>query len=514
MRGRPNFPFDLLALLLSLAAILAAAAVTGDVFEGLPHFEDEFAYSWQAQVFADGRLYLPTPDFPDSFLVPFVVDYQGIRFSKYPPGWSLLLALGVRLGLRAWVNPLLAGLGVWLIYLLGKRIFNAATGLLAAALTVSSPFFLINSGTLLNHPLGLVLSAGLALAWLKAFGVSNQSPRWKPALLAGLLTGALALTRPWTAIGVAIPLSIHALYILWRSDRQKRLSLGIFCLGAVASSSLLFLWQYLLTGNPILNTYTLWWQYDKVGFGAGFGPTPDGHNLEHAFANARRALRIGSNDLFGWGGFSWIFLPFGLWAARRNCKAWLIAGFFPALVFVYLAYFTTPYIIGPRYYYEGLYSLTLISAAGIAFLAGKSLEPVASLMKAGGWRKARALGMTALVAGLVGMNLIFYTPFRLASLHNLYGIGTQNQAPFLTASAQALTPALIIVHADRWMNYGALLDLEDPELDSPFIFAWNMDAETDQKVAKRYPNRAVYHYYPEQPYTFYTNPLPEEGAGQ
>jgi hypothetical protein len=103
---------------------------------------------------------------------------------------------------------------------------------------------------------------------------------------------------------------------------------------------------------------------------------------------------------------------------------------------------------------------------------------------------------------------------RLRSLYNLYGISRQSQAPFLTESARALTPALIIVHSERWMSYGALLDLEDPDLGSPFIFAWNMDDEIDARVAKRYPNRAVYHYYPEQPGIFYTNPLPKGEPGQ
>ena len=102
-------------------------------------------------------------------MVPFVVDYQGERFGKYPPGWPVLLSIAIRLDLRAWINPLLAGLGVWLTYLLGKRIFNDFVGLLAAGLTVASPFFLMNSGSLLSHPFGLVLSASFALGWLEIF---------------------------------------------------------------------------------------------------------------------------------------------------------------------------------------------------------------------------------------------------------------------------------------------------------------------------------------------------------
>ena len=74
-----------------------------------------------------------------------------------------MLAIAIRVGARAWINPLLAGLGVWLTYLLGKRIFSDFVGLLAAGLTVTSPFFLMNSGSLLSHPFGLVLELPIRL---------------------------------------------------------------------------------------------------------------------------------------------------------------------------------------------------------------------------------------------------------------------------------------------------------------------------------------------------------------
>jgi hypothetical protein len=509
MTNRSKKLFNLLAILFSLTAVLAAALVAERVFERLPHFEDEFAYTWQARVFAEGRAYLPTPDYPKSFVVPFVVDYQDRRFSKYPPGWSLLLALGVSLGGGAWVNPLLAGLGTWLTYLLGKRFFNEAVGLLAVGLTLVSPFFLMNSGTLLNHPLGLVLSTGLALAWLKAFTKPLSSHPWRSAAAAALLTGGLAITRPWSAVGIAIPFAIHGLVLLWTGDRSTRLRLVFFGLLAATLSASFLLWQGWLTGDPLLNTYTLWWEYDKTGFGVGYGPMPEGHNLGQAWVNTRHSLDVGARDLFGWGAFSWIFLPFGLWAARRNAKAWLVAGVFPALVFIYLAYFTSPSILGPRYFYEGLYSLTLLSAAGIIFLAGKGqqLKPHA-VVPGIPWQKVRFWGVIALVAVLVGGNLIFYTPQRLGKLHQLYGIGRQNQAPFLTPQAQALAPALFIVHSEKWMSYGALLELENPELNSPFIFAWDMTPEVDAAVAASFPDRSVFHYYPDQPFTFFTAPLP------
>src|SRR5512146_3111683 len=188
---------DRFALLLSLIAVAVAYLVTDRVFERMPHIEDEMAYVWQAQILAQGHhLTLPSPPSKESFLVPFVVDYHGQRFGKYPLGWPAMLAIGIALGARSWVNPLLAGLGVWLTYRLGKQTMGERVGLLAAALTVTSPFVMVNSGSLLSPPLGLVLAAGFTLCWFNSFGDRNRSPRWAYTMGAAVLFGGLVVTRP------------------------------------------------------------------------------------------------------------------------------------------------------------------------------------------------------------------------------------------------------------------------------------------------------------------------------
>ncbi|HSG20770.1 MAG TPA: hypothetical protein VLA31_08385, partial [Burkholderiaceae bacterium] len=71
---------DRLAFLISLLGVLLAVLVTERVFERMAHLEDEMAYVWQAQAISRGYLSLPSPPEPHSFLVPFVVDYNGQRF--------------------------------------------------------------------------------------------------------------------------------------------------------------------------------------------------------------------------------------------------------------------------------------------------------------------------------------------------------------------------------------------------------------------------------------------------
>jgi hypothetical protein len=542
MRRVLGIPLDmLLGLLLSLLAVAAAYVVADRVFERLAHLEDEEAFVWQAQVLARGKLTLPSPPDTGSFLWPFVVDYQGQRFGKYPLGWPLVLSIGERLstlsgfgsarsGLgnaRSWVNPLLAGLGVWLTFLLGRRVFGSVSGLLAAALTITSPFFLMQSGSLLSHPLGLVLSAAFVLAWLDSFNDPGKDAGAQPPgekkkrranILAGLALGGLAITRPWTAIGVALPFALHGLYLLVRGDSSVRKRLLITGSITIAIASLHLVWQWAATGDPFMNLYTLWWPYDKVGFGPGHGVKEAGHTLTKAISHLKHSFKGGFPDLFGWKSFSWIFLPFGLLAVlrqQRRLPALLVAAPFLGLCLVHLAYWVGSYVLGPRYYYEGLFSLTIYSGAGIALLAG---WPISGIRPAapGSWRARIAVPRSVLVSlllvGLVLYNLIGYLPLRLEPLRGLYGISRTHMQPFLSEQAQQLAPALVIVHTQKkWVEYGTLLELQSPFLDSPFIFVFGPKVEDEQAIARSFPERRIIHYYPDEPEKFYSQPRLPEG---
>jgi hypothetical protein len=501
---------DRIALVLSLVTILVTYYITNEYFEALPHIEDEIAYVWQARAVADGDLTKPSPPQAESFLVPFVVDHEGVRFGKYPPGWPALLSIGVRLGIRSLINPLLAGLAVWLTYRLGKKIFSPIVGLIASVLTLTSPFFLMNSGTLLSHSFGLVLSLAFSLSWIDSFWEPQSPSRKITIVVAGLTLGVLALTRPLTAVAVGFPFAIHGIYLVIRKDWQTRwqvIAVGILALGI---GSLIFLWQFAVTGDALLNPYTLWWEYDKVGFGPGYGLTENGHSLRLARINTRFSLGVGYSDLFGWLRYSWILLPFGLLAVflRRNWRGLLVSAVFPSLVVFYAAYWVGAWLFGPRYYFEGLFSLTLISGAGIAWLAGWPTMPGDARVEFAGWKRIRSFSVLAVVAVLIFGNLIYYTPGRLSNLRGLYGMEGADLKPFLTEDAQQLTPALIVVHPQNWMEYGVLLDLQTPNLDSPFIFIFSRNREADEALQSNFPERDFYHYYPSEPFVFYKSAKP------
>jgi hypothetical protein len=502
VEAKPRF-FNLLAFALAVLAALASAWVADRVYERIPHLEDEMANLWQAEVMADGQAYQPSPPMPRSFMVPFVVDYEGHRFGKYPPGWPAMLSLGARAGAPWLVNPILAGLTAWLVYRLGSRIAGRGIGLLAELLTATSPMFLMLSGSLMGHSLGLFLTAAFWLAWLDLFppgGGQRDSiaPRWLPVSVAGLSLGLLALTRPLTAVGVGLPAVIHGLVLLVRGDRAaRRRVLGVGGL-ALAVAAILPLWQWALTGNPWLNPYTLWWPYDTIGFGPGVGHTATGHNLYWAYINTRFSLRAGQHDLFGWPYLSWLFLPFGLIALRRSRDGWLLFSLFPSLVFVYIFYWIGSWLLGPRYYYEALPGLAITSAVGVAWLGGWLGSRV------GRWASLRRVATGTLLLVLMALNLLYYVPIRVGGLQGLYGISRKAMQPLEAAD---LGRALVIVHpVHSWTEYGSLLTLEPPFADSDLLLAYSRGAEADARLARHFADWPVYHYYADQPGTFYPRP--------
>jgi hypothetical protein len=500
-------PYSLFALVISLLAVLVTGALNAVVFEGIPHIEDEMAYVWQAQAIAAGHIKLESPPCPSCFLVPFVVDQDGFRFGKYPLAWPVVLAIGIKLGIRGWVNPLLAGLGVWLTYRLGQKVAGRWVGALAAFLTLASPFFLINSGLLLSHPWSLVLSLAFTLAWLDTFGFQGRQPSLPPALTvvsAGLCLGAQALTRPLTAVGIALPFFIHGILLLARGPlavRQRVLWIGAI---ALATALLIFPIRYVLTGSFTIDPYTLWWPYDTIGLGPGVGLLPQGHTLEQGLSNTRWSLWVGASDFFGWGQISWLFLPFGVWALFRAGRlarsAWLVMAVFLSLVFVYIFYWTGAWLFGPRYYFESFFSLTILTAIGIRWLIGLPIFSNAPQ----GLPLLRPAVILGVVSFLICANLLYYLPGRLNGLTGLYGVEKSHILPFQTTRARSMTPALVIVHPRHsWIEYGTLLDLTDANLTSPYIITIDQGPGPNQQVIDAFPDRTVIHYYPDEPYTFY-----------
>ena len=469
-------------LLLCVLAFLITAAVAYFAFERLPHLEDEVAYLFQAKTMALGRLTVPSPAHPEAFWTPFVLDFQGKRFGKYPPGWPAVLAGGVLAGAPWLVNPLLAALALYLVFRLGQTLYDERTGLLAAALGLVSPLFLVLSGSYLSHLASLV--------WLLLFSLwfiwtAQGRSRWF-AVGAGLALGMAFLTRSLTAVAYAVPFAIYSLVQIFRRRQAHWPHYLLTALAAGGMALLLPVYQWAVTGNPWLNPYLLWWPYDRIGFGPGIGAMPGGHSPYYAWINLKQDLSRSATDVLGWPGLSWLPLILALAMRPRRARDWALLAPFVCLVVAYLFYWigSPARLWGPRYYFEGFGGLWLLGAVG--------LLKVWDWAKAQGQRWLRPALAPALAAALVLMvtlNLTLNLPGRMEEAHGFYGITRSQLEPIQKAN---LHHALVIVYAERWLEYGAMLSGMSPTLDDDIVYARGSTPEIDAAVIAEFPGRAVY----------------------
>jgi 4-amino-4-deoxy-L-arabinose transferase-like glycosyltransferase len=467
-----------LILFICVLAFLFTSAVAYFAFERLPHLEDEVAYLFQAKTMALGRLTVPSPDNADAFWIPFVLDYQGQRFGKYPPGWPGLLALGVRVGLPWLVNPLLASIALYLVYCLGRTLYDERTGLLAAALGLVSPLFLVLGGSYLSHLASMV--------WLLLFSlwfVMTAKGRSRLfAVGAGLALGLAFLTRSLTAVAYAVPFVIYSLaQVIKRRQPHWPHYLLVALVGGLVAL-LVPVYQWLVTGDPWLNPYTLWWPYDRIGFGPTIGAMPGGHSPYYAWINVKQDLPRAATDVLGWPALSWVPLLLGLGLRPRRPKDWALAVPFVSLVIAYLFYWigSPARLWGPRYYFEGFGGLWLLAAVG--------------MWKVWDWAALKQRWVRPLLAGaltlmLVG-SLLVNLPGRMAEAHGFYGITRAQLVPMEEAGLQN---ALVIVYADRWLEYGAMLAGMSPLLDDEVIYARGGGVELDAAVIEEFGDRTVYY---------------------
>jgi hypothetical protein len=487
---------DKAALLLSLITILTSYLVADRIFERMPHLEDEMAYVWQSETIPNGEIVIPSPPCTGCFLVPFVIDHNGVRFGKYPLGWPTLLAIANVLNGRDWVNPIIAGLCIWFMYRIIQKITrNNWTALLGAFLTASSPFFLLNTGSLLSHPWSLLLTLAFTCAWLDLFFNETTVPRPLLVLTAAFSLGALILTRPFTAVAIAIPFCIHGIILFFKPKSIFRWELfgiaaiAVFCVG------LYILWQYYVTGDPFTNPYTLWWPYDTIGFGPGHGRQEGGYMPDDIWLATRPGLLSLVDDTYGWVKLSWVFLPFGVIALRKNRQAWLVSSILPMLMLAYLLYWINAKLFGPRYYFEGIESFSLLTAAGITWLVGEIPKTKIKFIETEKW--LRPLIVIIGLAALVTWNITTYLPDRLQGMYGLYGASRSRLNVFLDPATAPESPAIVIVHIhESWIEYGALIDLSTPYLDTPYVVTLNMGEENNQIVMDAFPDRYIYEYDP------------------
>jgi hypothetical protein len=90
----------------------------------------------------------------------------------------------------------------------------------------------------------------------------------------------------------------------------------------------------------------------------------------------------------------------------------------------------------------------------------------------------------------VAGGLVANLPYRMGEANGFYGITRSQLGPIEEAG---LHNALVIVYAERWLEYGAMLGEASPLLDDDVVYARGNGDEMDAAVMAIYPGRAVFY---------------------
>lgn len=471
--------------LLVLGTVLLASTICQVVLGPIPHISDEVAYLFQARAFSSGHVSLPAPVHAQFFPAEWVIVHRDRWFSVFPPGWPLLLGLGVRLGAPSLVNPILGSLCVLVIYRLSSQIVGQRKALVAALLCAASPFFLFLCSSFMSHPASL-LFATLCL-WLLLRASAQDDLRL--FALSGLCAGYGFLVRPLDA---AVLWSVPAALLLHR--HRSRRQLAGTCLSAVGLGVGIvayLVYNRLLSGAWFVPLLTLTSSHNRFGFGAdvglpwsGFGSP--GHGPWRAALNLNFNLAVMSADLFGWPVSSLVFVLLLVSLGRLEWPQRLALACLGGLLGGYSLYWYHGVCFGARLYFAALPAILLLTTEGIDQAPG-----IVARWTGGAETRCRA-GVAAFVLGSFVFSATVYIP--LVSLFEPY----HNQrnvdgglARFV--AEQKIETGLIFVGpgADDFA-LGLLANALNP-LEGRIVYAFESGL-SDSELERALPGRQVFHY--------------------
>jgi hypothetical protein len=477
------------AVLAGCVAVAVALHVSG-LLQQIPHVQDSVSNLWQAKILAMGRIWVPTPKNPQFFNEEYVAMYRGHWLSIYLPGWPFLLAVGVLLQVPWLVNPLLAGVNLLLIYLMGREVYGRRIALIATVLVLASPFYIVLAGEYMAHTATLLYLDGFALCTLLWLQGRPSTSRWRPpdaALLAaaGFLIGMAFITRQIDAAAWGLP---FLGFVLLQRPHLRTLRVGLWALlGFAISLLILGLYSWNATGDPLHTPYSLGPVFNQYGFGPRIGPI--GNTLGNGLWNTSLNLEMLSADLFGWPFFvtlAFACIPFLVGAANRWDTLFGVTAF--AVVAVYVGYWGSGVMYGPRYYYAVITPLALLTARGF--------EELYRLPMRLGWtgapdRLAALLLPTLLLALLFPYNLEAYWPTQLPLYHGYNFTSADSLDAVQNAHVHHALVFVVSNPPTQWWSYGAVFPANSPLLNSDVVYARDLGSG-NKVLAAEFPGRATY----------------------
>jgi hypothetical protein len=480
---------DVSAGVLAAGSFAMTVAAAYFVHRPYPHISDGFAYLFQARIFAAGALSAAAPPVPESFQFEWLAVHDGRWFSIFPPGWPLLLAAGVKLGVPALVNPFLGALCVIVVYLLGKALFGPRHGVLCALFCCLSPFFLFMSSEFMSHTAALLFTSLSTLLHVRAIAMGSRLGGFA---LSGAAAGVAFLIRPLDALVIWMAQTAHA---LWTS-RSRRMVAGACASTALLSCgmALYLLYNRLLVGAWLSPPLLLVSPRNRMGFGADIGyalafPTP-GHNPWRAFLNFNHNAAVMSQDLFGWPITSLLFILLLAMFGKKDVRHGLCGTIVAASIAGYALFWYHGEAYGARFYFTLLPCLLLLTVEGIR----QTPEIVDRLLPGPPPLNRLARLSTAFVTLCFVFGWTVYVP-KVSLVGPYYNHKGVNSGFDEFRRSQRLDNAIVFVRAPEPLYYGpALLANELPIGTGRVIYARDLGDDANAQLIALFPGRRIVRY--------------------
>ncbi len=463
-------------------SLACLAAVSYLILLSFPNSADEYSCVFLAKCFLAKKLYAATDALQEFFHFTHIGEKDGKWFSLYPPGWPLLLAVGLALGAAGWVNPLLATLTLVLLYRIALQVADRRAALLACLWVGTSSFFLFNAGSYYSHTACLFMLTLFTWCFLR---------RW--FFLAGLALGYAMMTRYLSAMAYGVPFVVYLL-LQWvlsgtarklPSRRQLPLRSGVsgrpsqppiatkdivWFFAGLAVFNVLQLWfQYQVTGDPFLTPIQYYREHERLGFSHDFTP------WQGLSQTAFRAFFYAQWVVPGF----WVFvvLAFLLPGKSDWDKLLLSAGLLCGAAYtLYFSFGGNGY--GPRYFFESIGAFGIVGAKAFFTL----------------WDKAKGTWIAYALAGflLLGFALNVWNVGQ--DMRRVHVMTAERQSLYATVEKQGLSNSVVFIR--DWVGKSLPLEPTDltrnaPDRNDSVLYVRDL-GERNAELMRAMPERSFY----------------------
>lgn len=445
-------------------------AVNQYILHAFMNSADEHSCLFLAECLRLGKWWVPTHPLQEFFDVVHVGNRGGKWFSVYPPGWPILLAVGLKFQIQDWINPILSVGALGLLFLTGRKIFGTSVTWIALLLTALTPFFAFTSAAYYSHSTCLFTMAFFCYAYGRWKDCGGVSQRLLWGALMALAIGYGLMTRYLTMAFFAAPFLICHFWPVLRKQRKMQTGDWVM-IGILAGFMTVIYYQnYTVSGNLFKapNRYDKSWE--RLGFMDDYTP------LDATIYVFARFFY-----LMDWAPplFPILFLlslfQKRTWTVEQRFFQW---AFFSSVIayFFYFSWGGNQY--GPRYYYEGFPFLVFSMVDGLRC-----------------WWKEGKDSQRQFLAGVLILSLgtAVYQFYKQGRFYE--EVSRQRKALYALAEQEIRNPAIVFIRG-QFLGQTLVMSRDDairnhPLLKGKILYARDLE-EKNESLKAFFPARDYY----------------------